>query len=213
MRDIPVFTTEYGAASLVLKEIPYKGVAYITLQSSMQPEQLLKECVDFCKMTGASKIYATGHPMLEKFPFHTAVIKMQQLRQNLPEGDGALFPVTEETAEDWRSIYNEKMQSISTASTINRSNMKRYLAEGCCYYVHADEKLLGIGIVTAGAINAIAACERGAGEKVFLTLCNAIFSETVSIEVATSNMPAMRLYERLGFQKTAELSRWYEVSE
>jgi len=34
MRDIPVFTTQYGVASLVLKEIPYKKRAHITLQAT-----------------------------------------------------------------------------------------------------------------------------------------------------------------------------------
>ena len=110
MRDIPFFTTEYGVASLVLKEIPYKGVAYITIQSSMQTEELLKECVNFCKMAGAEHIYATGSALLEQYPFYTTVIKMQQLRDKLPKGNGCLLPVTEETAEQWRSIHNEKMQ-------------------------------------------------------------------------------------------------------
>jgi hypothetical protein len=35
MRDIPMFTTEYGVASLVLKEIPYQAAAYITIQDSL----------------------------------------------------------------------------------------------------------------------------------------------------------------------------------
>ena len=31
MRDIPVFTTQHGVASLVLREIPYKGMALTTV--------------------------------------------------------------------------------------------------------------------------------------------------------------------------------------
>ena len=42
MKDFPVFTTEYGIASLVLKEIPYKEEGYITLRASDTPEELLK---------------------------------------------------------------------------------------------------------------------------------------------------------------------------
>ena len=49
MRDIPVFTTQYGVASLVLREIPYRQEAYISIQSSLQPEQLLEECIGFCR--------------------------------------------------------------------------------------------------------------------------------------------------------------------
>jgi len=212
MRDIPVFTTEHGAASLVLKEIPYKGIAYITLQSSMQPEKLLRECIDFCRMAGAENIYATGCPILEAYPLYTTVVKMQQLRKSLPEGDGCLFPITEETAEQWRSIYNERMLSVPNASSITQMDMKKYLSDGSCYFVHKAGKLLGLGMVTGEKINAIAACEQGAGETVLLTLCNAVFTEMVEVEVASENAPAIRLYDRLGFQKVAELSCWYDVS-
>jgi hypothetical protein len=61
MRDFPVFNTEYGVASLVLKEIPYQGVAYIVVRDTLEPEKLLKECVDFCRVCGAEAVYATGH--------------------------------------------------------------------------------------------------------------------------------------------------------
>lgn len=213
MRDFPVFTTQNGVASIVLREIPYKGEAYITLRDSLQPEALLADCVDFCKVTGADKIYATGHEILEKYPLHTTVVKMQQLRDNLPEGDGCLFPVTEQTAEQWRSIYNEKMTSVPNSSTITREDMKKYVSDGGCYFVHNGDNLLGIGLVRDEKIEAIAACEPGAGERVLLTLCNAMFTETVTVEVASTNTPALRLYERLGFQKVAEISRWYSVNK
>ena len=37
MRDMPFFETEYGVASLVLKEIPYQEVAYITILDAWEP--------------------------------------------------------------------------------------------------------------------------------------------------------------------------------
>ena len=61
MKDFPMFDTEFGIASLVLKEIPYKGEAYILLREVWDAEQLLAECVSFCRMAGAEKIFATGH--------------------------------------------------------------------------------------------------------------------------------------------------------
>jgi ribosomal protein S18 acetylase RimI-like enzyme len=45
-----------------------------------------------------------------------------------------------------------------------------------------------------------------------LTLCNALFSEIVAVEVATTNVPALHLYERLGFQTVADLISWYDVN-
>ena len=49
MRDLPMFTTEFGVASLILKEIPYREEAYILVQSTQEPEKLLRECIDFCR--------------------------------------------------------------------------------------------------------------------------------------------------------------------
>ena len=55
MKDIPVFTTEFGVASLILKEIPYRREAYIRIQTTQQPQELLKECISFCRMCGPGK--------------------------------------------------------------------------------------------------------------------------------------------------------------
>ena len=43
MKDIPVFTTENGAASLILREIPYQQSAYIILRDTREPEKLTAE--------------------------------------------------------------------------------------------------------------------------------------------------------------------------
>ena len=32
MRDFPIFTTEFGVSSLILKEIPYRGEAYMRIR-------------------------------------------------------------------------------------------------------------------------------------------------------------------------------------
>ena len=77
MRDIPVFTTEYGVSSLFLKEIPYKSEAYIRIRD-VQPEGFeahLQECVSFCRMCGAEWIDAAGHEYLKKYP----LIKTQHI--------------------------------------------------------------------------------------------------------------------------------------
>jgi len=211
MRDFPVFTTENGVGSITLKEVTYKGIAYIKIQSSLQPEAFLQECVDFCKMTGAEKIYASGHEMLEKYPLHTAIWQMSTLRMNLPETDAALFPVTEKTADRWRSIYNEKMRPISNSSTMTSMDMDALIQQGGGYYVHRGEDLLGIGIAQGDKVKSVIAVKPGAGETVMLALCSCLSSERVVLEVASTNQPALKLYERMGFLKTAELSRWYDV--
>lgn len=211
MRDIPVFTTENGVASLVLREIPYKGIAYITLQDSLQPDVLLRECVQFCKAVGADRIYAKGHSILERYPVHTAVWQMSAFRGHLPETDAALFPVTEKTMEQWRDIYNEKMRDIPNAATMTREDGQKLLQKGTGYFVHRAGDLLGIGVAGGETVEAVIAVKPGAGEDVMLALCSSLFSERIVLEVASVNDRAVRLYERMGLLKTAELTVWYDV--
>ena len=213
MRDFPVFTTENGVASLVLREIPYKGIAYITLLDTRKPNELLAECVDFCRIAGAQKICATGHTILERYPVYTSVVKMQCPLASLPESDAALFPMTEKTIEQWRSLYNERMRNVPGASTMTREDGRQLQEKGGAYFVHKGEELLGIGIAREEKIEAIAALKPGAGERVLLALCSALFADDVVLEVAANNEPATRLYERLGFVKTELLRTWYDVAK
>lgn len=211
MRDIPVFTTENGVGSITLKEVPYKGVAYIKIHSTQNPEVFLCECVDFCKMTGAEAIYATGHPILEEYPLHTAVLQMSVLREQLPMTDTALFPVTEKTMEQWRNIYNERMRPIANASTMTRDDGEKLVKQGGGYFVHRGEELLGIGIARGDTVESVISVKPGAGREVMLALCGSLFSESIRLEVASTNLRAIKLYESLGFLKTGEISRWYDV--
>ena len=210
MKDFPMFTTEYGVASLVLKEIPYKEEAYITLRATWQPEDLLAECVSFCRICGAERVYATGHEILETYPLRTAVLEM---RGACPaeEAPASLFPVTEQTVSRWRQICNEKMRAVDNSATLETRDEKEILESGGAYFVHRDGELLGIGWIRGEELLAVAAVVPGAGETVLRTLCSMTPGEGLTLQVASTNHRAIRLYERLGFIRTKELRRWYRV--
>ena len=212
MRDFPLFTTDFGVASLVLKEIPYREEAYITIQD-VQPdgfEEHLKECVSFCRMAGAEKIYAKGHEALEQYPLHTTVYEMRATAWVDKDQLACLFPVTEETVGRWRRIYNERMRAVDNAGTLESRDEKKIL-EGGAYFVHRDGELLGIGWMEDTKLLAIASAKPGAGEQVMYTLMSLVEGADMTLEVASTNERAIRLYEKLGFLKTAEISRWYRV--
>lgn len=213
MKDIPMFTTEYGTASLLLKEIPYRQEAYIRIHTVVpgMPEELLKECITFCVMAGAEKIYATGDERLQNYPLYTAVYEMQGeavVDKSILE---SLFPVTEATAERWRKIYNEKMRSVDNAGTLTSFDEKQITQSGGAYFVHRDGELLGIGWMDDTKLLAVAAVKPGAGRRVLNTLLSMVEGATVTLEVASTNERAISLYEKLGFLRTRELSRWYRV--
>ena len=209
MRDIPVFDTENGVGSLALREIPYRAEAYITVGAVSDGEAFLKEAAEFCTAVGAEKIYATGHSSAEVYPHYNTVLLLAADRDALEESDAKLFPVTEETAEKWRELYNDKFLKVPNAATITSQDMKSLMHS--CYFVHWDGQLVGIGKAEGDRIGAIAAFVPGAGRDVVLALAHALPQQRVTIEVATANPKARALYERLGFIAVEERIKWYKV--
>ena len=213
MKDIPMFTTDYDVASLVLKEIPYRGQAYVRVLD-VQPGQireLIAECVSFCRMVGADAVYATGQDDLARWPVYTSVYEMQGDALVDWEKTENLFPVTEQTVTRWREIYNERMRGVDNAATLESRDEKRILESGGAYFVHRQGELLGIGWLDEGKLLAVASAVPGAGERVMNTLMSLDEGGRLCLEVASTNERAIRLYERLGFIKTREISCWYRV--
>lgn len=211
MKDIPVFTTQHGAASLFLREIPYRKRAHIKLQATQEPEKLLQECVSFCRACGAEWCDAAGHEYLEKYPLITALVSMTRDKASLPETDACLFPVTEKTVDFWLDIYNERMADVPNAAFMDSSDGRELLKAGDGYFVHRDGKLLGIGKASGDFIDTVISVVPGMGETVVLALAGALTGDTVRLTVASANTRAVGLYERMGFLPVRELSRWYRV--
>ena len=213
MKDFPIFTTEYGVSSLILREVPYRQEAYIHIQD-VQPEgfrEHLKECVSFCRMVGAEKILARGHELLDGYPMHTAVYEMRGTAWVDPAKLENLFPVTEETVSSWRRLMNERMRSVDNAATLTSADEKKIVQSGGAYFVHHNGDLLGLGWMEDTKLLMIAAVKPGVGERVMHTLMSLVEEADMTIEVASTNDRAIHLYEKLGFLKTRELFRWYSV--
>ena len=210
MQDIPVFTTEYGVASLALREIPYRQEAYICIQSSCQPEELLAECVGFCRACGAEKIFARNHEILEKYPLHTSIVKMRGIARVDDSKVENLFPVTEQTISKWREFMNQRLKDVDNAGTLVSQGEEEILESGGAYFVHKNGNLLGGGWLKEGELLLLAAVP-GAGERVMHTLMSLQPDQPMELDVASTNTRAIRLYEKLGFVKNLELRRWYKV--
>lgn len=211
MKDFPVFPTQHGAASLILKEIPYRGEAYIQIQSTQEPEVLLEECIHFCVACGAERVYAAGHNILEaSYPLHTSIYRMTGTIQLYEEEIPSMFPVTEQTAERWRECYNQRVKNVDNAATLESRDTPN-LVQGNAYFIHRNGTLLGIGWIEGNKLRAIASMQPGAGEALCRAMQSLIPQQQMTLEVASTNQKAIALYERLGLIKVEELSRWYRV--
>lgn len=211
MKDIPMFTTQYGIASLFLREIPYRKRAHIKIQSTTEPEKLVEECVDFCRACGAEWMDAAGHPYLEKYPLLATLTAMQCDKAAIPKSDACLFPVTENTVQQWLDLYNKYMENVPNSAYMDGKDGKELLETGDGYFVHKDGKLLGIGKAAGDYIDAVIAVIPGMGETVVQALAQVLTEDIVRLTVAQQNTPAVRLYERMGFLPVKELSRWYQI--
>ena len=213
MKDIPLFDTETGVSTLVLKEIPYKQIAYVTVRD-VQPGGLqahLEECVSFCRMCGAERIYVTGHPELSRFPLYCRVIPMALTMTAPEEPEACLFPVTEATVKRWREICNERLRAVDNAATMTAHDEKQIISSKGAYFVHDRGELLGIGWIKGSEILVIASVKPGSGQRVLRALLTVADSDRVTLEVASTNLRAIRLYETLGFLPCAQERSWYQI--
>ena len=211
MKDIPVFTSEYGAASLVLREIPYRQRAYITILDSLEPAKLLEECVGFCRACGAETVFATGANELQRYPLASSIVEMWRPKAGLEGTDALLVPITKESVGQWRKICNRRMADVAIAAFFTAQDEKTLLNDADAYFVEKDGVLVGIGKASGDTIHAIASLIPGMGETALRALATALTGEHIRLTVADSNEKAIGLYTRLGFQQTKDLSRWYKV--
>ena len=213
MKDFPVFTTDWGVSSLILREIPYRAEAYVHIQD-VQPEgfeEHLKECAAFCRMAGADRVYATGTQLMQAYPEYMSVYEMRGMAWVDPEKMVNLFPVTEQTVGRWRSLMNERLRSVDNAATLTAFDEKKILQSGGAYYIHRSGELLGLGWMEDTKLLLVAAVKPGAGETVMHSLMSLVEGADMTIEVASTNDRAIRLYEKLGFMKVREVVKWYKI--
>lgn len=210
MRDIPVFTTENGAASLVLREIPYSGTAYVKIQSTLSLEALLEDCVGFCKAAGATIVLAAGNCDLVKYPVY-AQIKQMCCKQLDRKTDAVLVPVTADTLDTWREIYNRKMVNVLTAAHMSAHEAQELLNAGKAYYAYRGGKCIGICAGKDDTIEVVASLVPGGGRDVLVALSSILNADEVFLDVSADNHKAIRLYRDFGFQDTGISVCWYKI--
>ncbi len=219
MNNIPVFTAQGGTATLILREIPISGKAYVLLRTVLpgQAENLVTECASFCRMCGAEQIFAAWED--RELPFLSPAYDIYLLhvaKSALPEGRPVnLTPMTPENDAIYQRIYNRCFFRVSHALSYDRGQIARIYREDQKAFLalDADDKPYGIGELHGDELAAIAVLPkyRGMGTDLAVSLLQLCPGKDLSVTVASDNEAAMHLYEKLGFHLSGIESRWFRV--
>ncbi len=217
MKDIPIFTGQFGIGTLILREIPYRKYAYVMVRSAQEGRMaaFLEECRGFCTMAGAERVLATADEPLDFLPHVHDMLELSCRRDSLPplQEPVELEPVTSENGEVFRGCYNRLFQQIPNAATCTPADLERILKREKAFLARVNGTLAGIGEQTETELCAIGVLPeyRGLGRRLALTLLAQMRCETVTLRVSSANAPALRLYRKLGFVQSRVLSRWYAL--
>ena len=200
MNDLPFFTAPDGMASLILREIPRQGTAYVVVRCVFgSQEGLLRDCDSFCRSAGAIEILYSGNADFSGFSVAACLTERALPRECLPETAAA---AVETKDSRWAELYNECFAAVPAARTYNA------VPEGA-YFVYDGKTLIGLGQVCGDEIAAVASLQKGRGRDCLCALAAKVEGSTVRLLCAEENLPAVRLYDSLGFSRGAVRERWY----
>ena len=219
MNNIPVFTAHGGTATLILREIPISGKAYVLLRTVLpgMEENLAAECASFCRMCGAEEIFASwADGDLPFLPPAYDIYLLHVSKSALPEGKPVqLVPMTPENDAIYQRIYNRCFSHVSHAASYDRGQIARIYREHQRAFLalDAENRPYGIGELHGNELAAVAVLPkcRGTGTDLTLALLRLCPGEDLKVTVASDNEAAMHLYEKLGFHMSGVESKWFQV--
>ena len=215
MKDIPVFTGAHGVATLVLRQIPWSGCAYVLVRSVWtDAAAFLQECLGFCRACGAKQVFASWE--LEELPAEHAydMLQMQMEKADLPQAEPvAVQSVTKENAPAFLELFNRLFCPIPNAAAYTGQDLSRLTAEQTGFLVYRAGHPAALAEISKQGLEAIAVVPqaKGLGYPLAATVLQMVPSKTITLKVASTNEPALRLYARLGMEQTAVLSRWWKL--
>ena len=219
MNNIPLFLGQSGTATLILREIPVSGRAYILLRT-VQPGclcQLLAECRDFCVQWGAKRCFAAREGTSLPLPHAYDILKMTARKELLPSPPGIeLIPLCPDNEKDYGRIYNRCFLHVSHAGSYDRKQLQRIYAQEQQAFLapEPDGSFYGIGELHGNELAAVGVLpeHRGKGTALTLELLSRCPGPELSLTVASDNEKALRLYRKLGFSVSETESSWFELS-
>ena len=219
MKNIPIFTASNGMASLILREIPYSGRAYVMVRAVWRGETaaLLSECGQFCRAAGAEAVYASRE--LEELPANHAydMVELRCRRADLPLPDRPLKlePLSLENAAAYLEIYNRCFRDIPGATAYDRKDMERLMGKNLAFLVREAGRYAAVAELDPRGLAGVAVLPEcrglGLGRNLTLSALRLLDGPELTLKTASTNRAALALYHSLGFGGDRITSRWWQL--
>ena len=217
MKNIPVFTSSYGIATLILREIPWSGSAYVLIRSVWdgQTAALLEECRGFCRAVGAKHVYAAWDTAELPAAHAWDMIRMTRPKAGLPQSLCPVEPepLTRENAAAYLEIYNRCFVQVPAAASYDAGSLEPLYGEDLAWLVKRGGVYAGVAEISKEGLEGIAVLpeHRGLGYDLALAVLPMVPSPELRLKVASTNLRAIALYERLGFTVDGVEKRWWQL--
>ena len=217
MKNIPVFTSSYGIATLILREIPWNRTAYVLIRSvwNDQKAALLEDCKGFCRAVGAEQIYASWE--LEPLPAEPVwdMQIMTRPKAGLPKSEKPVEPepLTKENSKEYLRIYNACFRSVPCAASYDERSLEPLYGEDLAWLAKVDGVYAGVAEISKTGLEGIAVLPeyKGLGYELALAVLPMVPASELRLKVASTNLRAISLYERLGFVQNGTEKRWWRL--
>lgn len=202
MKDIPIFTSTEGIATLILHEIPYRKEGYVLIRGVFGDfERLLSDCEGFCRAVGAERVYFGGEGDFSGRPVHARLIERRLDCAALPPTAAEAVPAAADAAGDWLALYRARFAAVPAAQSCPDTED--------LYFITLEGARIGLGQIRSGMLRSVAALAPGRGADCVCALAAADGATELRLLCAMENLPAMRLYDRLGFSRGEIKEVWY----
>lgn len=202
MKDIPIFTSTEGIASLILREIPASREAYVLIRGVFtESERLMSECEQFCRLAGAEQVYFSGEADFAGCRVYARLLERSVDCAVLPPTRACAVPVTADTAAEWSAAYRARFAGVPAA--------RRCVQPQDACLICAAERRIGIGQLSGDLLLTLASLERGCGADCVAAMAALCSAPRLRLLCAMENAPAMALYDRLGFDCGNVKEIWY----
>lgn len=217
MNNIPIFTAVNGMATLILKEVPVCGRAYVMLRSvwNGKTAALLEECAQFCRAVGAEEIFACddGNELPAEAAYEVVELSISKDALPKPQKPVELVPLRQDNSAEYLRIFNGCFRDLHSAASYGPADIRRLLGKDLAFLARVDGQYAGIAELGDNYLEAVAVLPqfRGLGFDLTASVLAKLPGPVVRLKVASTNERALRLYRRMGFGEDRTVRKWFRL--